>query len=125
MISFYLVTGFLGSGKTTFLKDILHTYSHKKRIAIIQNEFAPSGVDGNELNQSGYPFKLVEVNNGSVFCVCMLGNFIKSIENLIRDFHPEMIFPEASGLADPVNIIELLQKNNIKNDPILFPHQPN
>ena len=114
MIPFYLVTGFLGSGKTTLLRNILDTYSGSRRIAVIQNEFAPSGTDGKDLVMSGNPFKLVEVNNGSVFCVCMLGTFIQTLEKLIRDYAPEMIILEASGLSDPINIIELLQDVKIR-----------
>lgn len=116
MIPFYLVSGFLGSGKTTFLKNILSTYSENHRIAIIQNEFAPTGVDGKDLNLTGHPFKLVEINNGSVFCVCLLGTFIQTLEKLIKEYSPEMIFLEASGLADPVNIIELLQKESLREN---------
>jgi G3E family GTPase len=109
MIPFYLVTGFLGSGKTTLLKNILHRYAGEKRIAIIQNEFAATGTDGKELELTGAGFKLVEVNNGSVFCVCMLGNFAASIAKVIDEYKPELIFLEASGLSDPINILELLQ----------------
>lgn len=115
MIPFYLVTGFLGSGKTTLLKNILNEYSESRRIAIIQNEFAPAGTDGKELKMTGNPFRLVEVNNGSVFCVCMLGTFIQSLEKLVQDYAPEMIILEASGLSDPINIIELLQDERIRN----------
>ncbi len=108
IIPFYLVTGFLGSGKTTLLKNILIGYSGKKRIAVIQNEFAPSGIDGVELKMTGAGFRLVEINNGSVFCVCLMANFVESVQDIIEEYKPEMIFLEASGLSDPVNIIELL-----------------
>ncbi len=115
MIPFYLVTGFLGSGKTTLLKNILREYAGVKRIAIIQNEFAASGTDGKELELTGNGFKLVEVNNGSVFCVCMLGNFAASVEKVIDEYAPELIFLEASGLSDPINILELLQDPAIRD----------
>ena len=114
MIPFYLITGFLGSGKTTLLKNILREYAGSMRIAIIQNEFAASGTDGKELELTGSGFKLVEVNNGSVFCVCMLGNFAASVEKVIDEYAPELIFLEASGLSDPINILELLQDGMIR-----------
>ena len=119
MVPFYLITGFLGSGKTTLLKNILAAYSDKKRIAIIQNEFAPSGADGKELQLTGHVFKLIEINNGSVFCVCMLNNFIQTLQQVVRSYKPELLFLEASGLADPVNIIELLQSGEVKNSIVL------
>lgn len=115
MIPFHLVTGFLGSGKTTLLKNVLHRYSSKMRIAIIQNEFAATGTDGRELELTGSEFKLVEINNGSVFCVCMLGNFAGALAKVIDDYSPELILLEASGLSDPVNILELLQDKLINN----------
>ncbi len=113
IIPFYLVTGFLGSGKTTFLKEVLAGYSSGKRIAVIQNEFAPTGVDGIELKMTGTGFRLVEINNGSVFCVCLMATFVESVQNIIKEYRPEMIFLEASGLADPVNIIELLGREGL------------
>ncbi len=115
VIPFYLVTGFLGSGKTTFLKDVLARYSGDKRIAIIQNEFAAQGVDGTELKLTGSGFKLVEINNGSVFCVCLMATFVESLQNVIKEYNPDMIFLEASGLADPINIIELLGREGLKD----------
>lgn len=115
MIPFYLVTGFLGSGKTTLLKNVLQEYAGTRRIAIIQNEFAASGTDGKELELTGSGFKLVEVNNGSVFCVCMLGNFAASVARVIEEYSPELIFLEASGLSDPINILELLQDRSIRD----------
>ena len=115
MSRLYLVTGFLGSGKTSLLKHILSLYANRHRIAVIQNEFAPAGTDGKELQQSGEPFRLVEVNNGSVFCVCMLGTFTRSLEKLVRAYQPELIFLEASGLSDPINIIELLRDPAIRD----------
>ncbi|TVR70306.1 MAG: GTP-binding protein [Marinilabiliales bacterium] len=114
IIPFYLITGFLGSGKTTLLREILQYYSAERRIAVIQNEFAPSGIDGKELEMSASGFRLVEVNNGSVFCVCLMADFISQLEKLIDEYRPGMIFLEASGLADPVNIIELTGKEGIR-----------
>ncbi len=115
MVPFYLVTGFLGSGKTTLLKNVLHKYSDNKRIAIIQNEFAASSTDGKELELTSSGFKLVEINNGSVFCVCMLGSFAASVAKVIDEYSPELIFLEASGLSDPINILELLQDRIIRD----------
>jgi G3E family GTPase len=113
-IPFYLITGFLGSGKTTLLTNILNEYSAKKRIAVIQNEFAPSGTDGKTLKLTGNDFHLEEINNGSVFCVCLLSSFLQTIEKIITKYDPQMIILEASGLSDPINILELLQGRQLK-----------
>ena len=116
---FFLISGFLGSGKTTFLKHILNTLGEKHRIAIIQNEFAPAGIDGRELLNTGKDFNLIEINNGSVFCICQMSNFLSLLEKLLEEHNPEMIFLEASGLSDPVNILELLYSGSLKDKLIL------
>jgi G3E family GTPase len=114
MIPFYLICGWLGSGKTTLLKNILEQYGETYKIAVIQNEFAPTSVDGTELKSTGKPFKLIEINNGSVFCVCQLGSFVSALESLVDEYDPEMIFLESSGLADPISVAEILNKPTIK-----------
>lgn len=119
MSDFFLITGFLGSGKTTLLKNILENFSDHKRIAVIQNEFAPTGTDGKVLRNTGKNFKLIEINNGSVFCLCQLGNFIQQLEKLLEKHSPELIFLEASGLSDPLSIIELLQSERLINKVVL------
>jgi G3E family GTPase len=112
-IPFILVSGFLGSGKTTFLKQVLTQYAGHKKIAIIQNEFAPADIDGIDLKHSGYQFEMLEINNGTVFCVCLLADFITSLKTFAEDHKPDAIFLEASGLADPVAIAEIMQSPEI------------
>lgn len=108
-IPLYLVTGFLGSGKTTFIDGILRSFDKNWRIGIIQNEFAPANIDGEVLRKDGRAFEMLEINNGSVFCICLMGNFIESLASFIDEKKPEMIFIEASGLSDPASIIEIVQ----------------
>jgi G3E family GTPase len=114
-IPFFLITGFLGSGKTTLLKRILDNYADNKKIAVIQNEFAPGNIDGIELKQSAKPFKLLEINKGSVFCVCLLSDFVRSLRALIDEYQPDAVFLEATGLADPIAIAQLLQSPTLRD----------
>jgi len=115
MTPFYLVTGFLGSGKTTLLKRILEGFGDSHRVGIIQNEFAPVNVDGTDLRSTGQSFEILEINKGSVFCVCLLSDFITSLDDFIRQKQTDMIIVEASGLADPVSISELLHAPVLKD----------
>jgi len=115
-IPFILVTGFLGSGKTTFLKRVLNRYASEMKIGIIQNEFAPVNIDGAELKQDGSQFELLEINNGSVFCVCLLSNFIDSLQHFVEIHRPELLILEASGLSDPIAIAQLLDFKDLKKD---------
>ncbi|MBR9999644.1 MAG: GTP-binding protein [Cyclobacteriaceae bacterium] len=108
-IPVYLVTGFLGSGKTTFIDRILQTFDRIYRIGIVQNEFAPANIDGTELRNNGRSFEMLEINNGSVFCICLLGDFTRSLATFIDEKKPDLVFIEASGLSDPASIIEVMQ----------------
>jgi len=94
---------------------VLKSIGTKKRIAIIQNEFASTGIDGKLLKNNTPNFQLIEINNGSVFCACLLSNFISTLEQIIDQHQPEMIFLEASGLADPINIAEILQSEKLSS----------
>ena len=114
---FILVTGFLGSGKTTFIKQLIREFSDGRRIGIIQNEYASANIDSEELRSTGQKFEILEINNGSVFCICLLANFIDSLVSFIEKYEPELIILEASGLSDPIGIAELLQHDKL-NDKI-------
>lgn len=114
-IPFILVTGFLGSGKTTLLLDILKKYSDKHRIAIVQNEFSPGHFDGTLLKEGNHSFNLLEINNGSVFCACLLSNFIERLEPFIEEAHPDIILLEATGLADPVSLGQILHSDHLSD----------
>ncbi|MCE5331728.1 MAG: GTP-binding protein [Bacteroidales bacterium] len=113
-IPFHLITGFLGSGKTTFLKTVLEQFADKKRIAVIQNEFAETGIDGKELQAGGWRFDLMEVNKGSVFCVCMFSDFRGQLKIFVEAYKPDIVLLEATGLADPIAIGELLMEEALQ-----------
>jgi G3E family GTPase len=114
VIPFYLVTGFLGSGKTTFLKHIIEQNNGRLKIGIIQNEFAPTNIDGVELRNLQKPFEILEINNGSVFCVCLLGDFVVSLKSFVEQEKPDLVILESSGLSDPIAISEILQSEKLK-----------
>jgi G3E family GTPase len=114
-VPFYLVTGFLGSGKTTLIKHFIRSFADSKKMAIIQNEFAEVNIDGRELIQTGKSFELLEINNGSVFCVCLLGSFVHSLSDFIQQHKPDLVILEASGLSDPINIGQIISSSPLRN----------
>ena len=114
-IPMQLVTGFLGSGKTTFLKNYLNEFSGSRKIGIIQNEFSEVNVDSLELHQQNAEFEILEINNGSVFCVCLLGSFVDSLAAFINQVQPDELILEASGMSDPLSIGQILQSTQLKN----------
>lgn len=100
----YLITGFLGAGKTTFLKNLI-AQMRGYRIKVIVNEFGKEGIDGTLLNETGA--KIEEINNGSIFCSCRLDQFEQALEKTVSE-NPDFIFVEASGLSDPGNMDKII-----------------
>lgn len=104
MIKLFLITGFLGSGKTTFLKNFVKLFA-KDKIALVVNEFGKEGIDGKLL--SSLKIAISEINNGSIFCACRLGQFEQVLKGIIEN-QPKTIIVETSGLSDPTNVRNIL-----------------
>ena len=101
----FVLTGFLGAGKTSFLQHVLEAFSDKK-LAVIQNEFGKIGIDGSILQKQGIQIK--EINRGSIFCSCLQLSFVEALAELAKS-GAESLFVESSGLADPSNIMDILE----------------
>lgn len=112
MSKLYLITGFLGAGKTTFLKSFIHQFEGQK-IQLIVNEFGQEGVDGALL--AGLGAFLAEIAGGSVFCSCRLDQFEKVLHQS-ADVNADVILVEASGLSDPTGVRKLFSQTD------RFPH---
>lgn len=99
----YVISGFLGSGKTTLLLEILrYMRSIGRKVAVLMNEFGDISIDGELL--SGEGFTVTELSDGCI--CCQIGeDFVQAFTD-ISTRHPEMIFVEATGLADPVDLID-------------------
>ena len=113
-IPLYLVSGFLGSGKSSFLKGILDRLGRRYKIAIVQNEFAAVNIDRQILEESAELHVTMEVNNGSVFCLCLLGNFIPQFAEFLEREKPDIVFIEATGLADPLALMQVLTSAELR-----------
>ena len=100
----YVLTGFLGAGKTTILLKLLDTLKDK-RIGVIQNEFGKLGIDGEILRNDH--IQMVEINRGSIFCSCLRLSFVQALSEMAAH-HFDYLFVESSGLGDPSNIEEIL-----------------
>ena len=99
-----LITGFLGSGKTTVLNDALAQLKGR-RVAVVVNEWGKMGVDGSLLEDpSG--FGISELAGGQIFCSCVAPAFLKALERLVA-LDVEAIFVETSGLAKPATVAQL------------------
>lgn len=113
-IPLYLISGFLGSGKTTFLKIILDRLGMKKRVGIIQNEYPISILDTDFLNQSNIEFSLMEANRLPGNNINLSEIFIEKLSDFILKESPQMIFFESSGLSDPYKTLQMLEDTKLK-----------
>jgi G3E family GTPase len=114
MIKLFLLSGFLGAGKTTFLKSLLEHFPDKK-IGIIMNEFGRVSIDGPILESD--ELTMIELNRGSIFCSCLKLSFIRAL-NEMAAYDLEYVFVESSGLADPSNIAEILEVVGVESPDI-------
>lgn len=109
-----LVTGFLGSGKTSLLKEILTHFDSEKKIAIVQNEFAQSSIDSVILNEVESGFVIRELNTGSIFCSCLFSQFKTVLKELSSGHEVDMVIVEATGIADPIAIAQLMEDRELE-----------
>lgn len=115
-IPVHLITGFLGSGKTTFIQRAIDHLTGKCKTGIVQNEFAPASIDGKELRRvTSSDFDLLEINNGSVFCVCLLSGFITSLKKFLIKYHPDILLIETSGLSDVISVGEVFNSPELQD----------
>ena len=98
----YLITGFLGSGKTTFLNRIMKSFPPNRKLMILMNEFGEVGVDGTLVE--GEDVDMMEISKGSIFCVCVKTDFIKGLNEIARTVQPDVLLIESTGVANPSDL---------------------
>lgn len=103
----YLITGFLGSGKTTFLNRIIDRFPKEKKLMILMNEFGEIGIDGTLIE--GDDIDMMEISKGSIFCVCVKTDFIKGLYELSTTVRPDVLLIESTGVANPSDLKRDLQ----------------
>ena len=114
-----VVTGFLGAGKTTLIRNLILS-ANGKRVALIVNEFGDMGFDGSliskECDDSGCQVDdLIELNNGCICCT-VAEDFLPTMEQLlVRKPLPDHIVIETSGLALPQPLVRAFQWPTVRN----------
>lgn len=101
-----LVTGFLGTGKTTLIRHLLQHHPADQQWAVLVNEFGEVGVDGALLDDTGVAIE--EVAGGCLCCVAAPA-FTTGLNRLIRQHRPDRILIEPSGLGHPAQVLEQLR----------------
>ena len=102
MTKVYLITGFLGAGKTTFLNRIIDRFPRDKKLTLLVNEFGEVGVDGTLVE--GEDIDMMEISKGSIFCVCVKTDFIKGLYELSTTVKPDVLLIESTGVANPSDL---------------------
>lgn len=98
----YLITGFLGSGKTTFLNRIIKSFPIDRKLMILMNEFGDISVDGLLIEDEDV--SMLEISKGSIFCVCVKTDFIKGLMDIAQRTRPDVLIIEATGVANPSDL---------------------
>ena len=110
----FIITGFLGTGKTTLLKRILESSADLSKTVVLINEFGKIGIDKSLIKNTAAA-DIIELTSGCI-CCSLKTDMIQSLQILRHEYAPERLVIEATGVADPLSIIEAL------NDRIILPH---
>lgn len=116
MIQSFILTGFLGVGKTTMLTNTVQEHFSDKKVAIIVNEFGDIGVDGNIL--SNVHSEVLEISEGCICCQ-LAQEFESGVLEIINKYSPEIIFVETSGASEPFPIFMSLQNLGISVEGVI------
>ena len=110
-----IISGFLGAGKTTFIKKMLDEVFKGEKIVLIENEFGEVGIDGGFLKDAG--IEITEMNSGCI-CCSLVGDFGKNLHEVITKYHPDRILIEPSGvgkLSDVMkSVIDVEKEEDVK-----------
>ncbi len=112
MIPLCLVTGFLGTGKTSLLKHVVESRRAEKLVYLV-NEFSAEDVDGAVLLATENP-DVVRLPGGSIFCKCLVSQFVSQLNAIPQRFpEAEGVVIEASGMANPKVIETMLAETRL------------
>ena len=98
-----IVSGFLGAGKTTFIKKLLSEALANEKLVLIENEFGEIGIDGGFLKNSGIEIK--EMNSGCI-CCSLVGDFKESLTQILTTYTPDRIIIEPSGVGKLSDVLK-------------------
>jgi len=110
-----IISGFLGAGKTTFIKKMIDEAFKGEKIVLIENEFGEVGIDGGFLKDAG--IQITEMNSGCI-CCSLVGDFGKNLNEVITKYKPDRILIEPSGvgkLSDVMkSVIDIEKEQDVK-----------
>ncbi len=111
-----IFSGFLGAGKTTFIKKMLQEALDASKVVLIENEFGEIGIDGGFLKEAGVEIK--EMNSGCI-CCSLVGDFGSSLKEVIEKYAPERILIEPSGVGKLSDVMRAVQNVDTQAEIVL------
>lgn len=108
----YIISGFLGAGKTTLIQKLLNEAFKNEKVALIENDFGEISVDAALLKEGSV--NVTEINSGCI-CCSLAGDFVKALRKLLDRFQPDKIIIEPSGVGKLSDIVKAC------SDPCLQP----
>ena len=102
-----IISGFLGAGKTTLIKKMIAEAYEGEKLALIENEFGQINIDGGFLKDSG-----IHINEMSAGCICcsLVGDFGRALKEVHREYHPDRILIEPSGVGRLSDVMAAVEK---------------
>ncbi len=105
-----VISGFLGAGKTTFIKRLLDTSLKNEKVVLIENEYGEVSVDTDLLKDSS--IKIKELSQGCI-CCSLVGDFSKSLNEVISKYNPDRVLIEPSGVGKLSDIVKAIKSANL------------
>lgn len=112
MVKIDVVSGFLGAGKTTFIKRLLGTDLKNEKVVLIENEYGEVSVDTDLLTDSKIEIK--ELSQGCI-CCSLVGDFSKSLNEVIAKYNPDRILIEPSGVGKLSDVVKAIASAGLED----------
>ena len=106
-----IISGFLGAGKTTFIKELIEKVFAGEKLVLIENEFGEIGIDGGFLQDAG--IEITEMNSGCICCT-LVGDFSVALKKVLDEYHPDHVIIEPSGVGKLSDVAVAIE--NVKED---------
>lgn len=106
-----IISGFLGAGKTTFIKQMIDQVFAGQKLVLIENEFGEIGIDGGFLKDAG--IEITEMNSGCICCT-LVGDFSVALKKVLDEYHPDRVLIEPSGVGKLSDIVRAVE--DVKTD---------
>ena len=111
-----IISGFLGAGKTTFIKKLIEEVFAGEQLVLIENEFGEIGIDGGFLKDAGV--EITEMNSGCICCT-LVGDFSKALKEVLEKYHPDRIIIEPSGVGKLSDVAKAIEGMKADNDIVI------